>query len=156
MAKNLRDSRLQNLLIGLTGKACCRQRVGRGRSLSLGFGEKIPHGRTRLVDGFYGEWEIGTYSAAWRIISDEKLLCGSQDVVDNLEELDKRLGEITIGRIESVCLVSKFDVRVNLDKGMHIDFLGAGSEGDEIFHIFLPDGQCLAYSVQSGWGVQSR
>jgi len=155
MAKKLRDSCLKNILIGLTGKACCRQRVGRRRSLSLGFGDKIPHGRARLIDDFYGEWEIGTYSAAWRIVSKEKLLCGSQDVVDTLEDLDRRLSEIQIGQIESIYSTSKFDVRVDLNNGIHIDFFEVDSEGDEVFHIFSPNEQYLTYSVQGGWKVQN-
>lgn len=152
----LSDRALHSALMNLTGKACCRQRVGRMRTLSLGFGEKIPHGNPRLVDGFHGEWELGTYSAAWRIIRDEKILCGSQDVVDSLSELDVRLGKIEIGRIESVCLASRFDVRVSLDGNMHIDFFGADSGDDEIFHIFCPDGLYLAYSILGGWKVSPR
>jgi hypothetical protein len=47
---------------GILGKRCCRQRAGEYRSLSLGFGERIPHLKKKSVDSFNGEWELGTYS----------------------------------------------------------------------------------------------
>ncbi len=151
--KTIFDSVVQPAIAGLIGKACCRQRVGRMQSVSLGFGEKIPHGKSRLVDDFYGEWEIGTYSAAWRIVQEGTILCGSRDVVDSLGELDERLRKIKIGRIQTINPLSKLDIRVCFDDAMHIDFLGTASEPDELLHIFCPGNLYIEYSILSGWKV---
>lgn len=145
------------IITGLIGQTCCRKRVGRMRSLSLGFGKEIPQSNPRLIDAFYGEWEIGTYTATWRIVHDGAILCGSQDVVENLAELDQRLSQIEIGRIKMIETTSKFDVCVNFEGGLSIDFLGATSENDEIFHVFCPSNTYLEYSIAGGWkkGVSS-
>jgi hypothetical protein len=123
------------------------------RSLSLGFGDKIPHGKSRLVDDFYGEWDIGTYTAAWRVVHEGAILCGSQDVVDTLSELDKRLCQIKFGEIKAISVISKFDIRLCFDGGIHLDFLGAASEDDELLHIFCPENLCVEYSIFDGWKV---
>ncbi|MDD5412120.1 MAG: hypothetical protein PHF31_12025 [Methylobacter sp.] len=150
------DSDLQSLIAGLIGKPCCRQRIGRMRSLSIGFGNKIAHGKARLIDDFYGEWGIGTYLSAWRVVHEDVILCGSQDVVESLSELDERLGRIEIGRIQEINFVSKFHIQAYCDNGIYIDFLAASSDDDEMFHIFCPEGVCIEYSVLGGWGVSRR
>jgi hypothetical protein len=147
------DNVVQSAIADLIGKTCCRQRVGRMRSLSIGFGDKIPHGKSRLADDFYGEWEIGTYSAAWRVVHKETILCGSQDIVDSLSELDERLSKIVFGRIKEISSISKFDIRVYFDGETCLDFLGAASEEDELFHIFCPGNLYVEYSISGGWKI---
>lgn len=68
------DEKTRNAFGELIGKTCCRKRVGRSRSLSVGFGKKISHSKPDMADTYYGEWEIGTYSSPWRITCDEALL----------------------------------------------------------------------------------
>lgn len=137
----------------LIGKECCRQRVGRGRSLSIGFGKKRLHGKVNRPDDFYGEWEIGTYIASWRIVQEEIVLCGSQDVVDSLSELDQMLNTIQFGRIAAIKTIGKLDIRVELNNGIYIDFLGCSSEDDEIFHVFGPDNLYVEYSIKEKWRI---
>ena len=157
MSVNHEETKLDAMVLqtigGLIGQACCRQRVGRMRSLSLGFGQKIPHGKPRLVDNFYGEWEIGTYTAAWRVVHEGVILCGSQDVVDSLSDLDQRLSKIKFGEIKAITAISKFDIRLHFDGGMHLDCIGAASEHDELLHIFCPEKLCVEYSIAGGWKV---
>ena len=138
---------------GLIGKTCCRQRVGRMRSLSLGFGQKIPHGKSRLIDDFYGEWEIGTYTASWRVVREGVILCGSQDVVESLSDLDARLSKIKFGEIEAINVISKFDIRLYFCERIHVDCIGAASDDDELLHIFCPEKLCIEYSIFGGWKV---
>lgn len=151
--KTIFENIVQPAILGLIDKACCRQRLGRIRSLSLGFGDKISHGQSRLIDNFYGEWEIGTYSAAWRVIKNGNVLCGSQDIVDSLEELEERFRKIKLGRIKGISLISKFDIRIDFDDESHIDFLGTFGEDNEMFHIFCPSGLYVEYSILGGWKV---
>lgn len=142
---------LDTFLSGLLGQPCCRQHVGRDRSLSIGFGIKIEHGRPTLPHSYYGEWELGTYSAAWRIVREEGILCGSHDAVDNIAELNAKLQTLRLGPVERVVASSSFDIRVILENGLSIDFFCAASDDDEMFHIFGPDRSYAEFSVVGGW-----
>lgn len=119
----------------------------------MGFGKKIPHSKSKTTDTFYGEWEIGTYSAAWRIIHKGHVVCGSSDVVDSIDELDTRLQAIQLGTVLTVEVISQFDIRINLDNGVCIDFICASAEDDEIFHIFGPENIYIEYMCPSRWKV---
>lgn len=149
------DESVRSAIDGLVGQECCRQRIGRGRSLAIGFGNKVKHGKPRLVDDFYGEWEIGSYMAAWRIIQADELLCGSNDVVQSLDELDKRLSKIRLGKVAEIVWFSKFDIRVQLEEQIRIEFLWVSSEDDEMFHIFCPNNLYVKYSIRDGWETES-
>ena len=58
------NERIGAALRPMFGLACCRLRVGRFRSLSIGFGAERPHGKTDTQDSFYGEWEITLFAGA--------------------------------------------------------------------------------------------
>ncbi|WP_138922517.1 hypothetical protein [Hylemonella gracilis] len=147
------DKEIENSFLDLIGKRCCRKRVGHGRSLSLGFGVRIPHTKSKAVDAFYGEWEIGTYSAAWRIVQNGAVICGSLDVVDSINELDDRLQNLELGAILSIEAVSELDIRVKLDNDFFIDFICVSAEDDEMFHIFGPMNLYVEYKYPDGWKV---
>lgn len=95
----------------LLGKRCCRKRIGRGKSLSLGFGDFVSHSIPSATDSFYGEWEVGTYFSSWRILNSGKVLCGSSDAADSLEELDGRLQDISLGVLNSIEVLESHDIR---------------------------------------------
>lgn len=132
---------------------CCRKRVGSGRSLSMGFGDKKYHGNIRLIDNFYGEWELGTYTAAWRVVKDGHVLLGSCDPVDSVSELDELFGDLSFGRIVSINNINSLDIRVEFDCGSCIDFVNASSDDDEIFHIFGPSDLYVSYIPVEGWTI---
>lgn len=136
---------------GMVGQPCCRKHIGRMRSLSLGFGGAIPH-KTPVGQAIYGEWEVGTYRSAWRIVQRGRILCGSQDVVDSIEDLNLELGRIEIGRFVALRQFTDLDVRVECNDGMFIDFLAAISD-DECFHIFCPGQRYVEFTAGSGWKV---
>lgn len=144
-------SEIQHMITELYGKNCCRQCVGRGRSLSIGFGQKILRRRTAVAEYYYGEWEIGTYSSAWRIVSGDRILLGSRNTVDAIKELDSKLQEITIGKVVDIVTPSIFDVAVRLDSNVTVEFMCASSEEEEMFHVFCPNSVFMEYSVLKGW-----
>jgi len=137
----------------LKSKSCCRQRVGRMRSLSLGFGEKVFHGKNDFPDDFYGEWEIGSYYSEWRVIRAGEILCGSQNTVESIAELDNQLNTIQLGRVIKIENFSKFDVRVSFDNNICAEFFWCSNDDDEVFHVFGPKKLCAEYSVGNGWRV---
>jgi hypothetical protein len=120
------DAGTRAAFAGIIGKRCCRQRAGEYKSLSLGFGEKVPHLRKKSVDSFKGEWEIGTYSSAWRIVKSGAILCGSMNPVDSNEELEQQVEALQLGAVMSIEMLSKFDIRITLDDGTFIEFMEHG------------------------------
>jgi hypothetical protein len=148
----------QKALHGLLGKPCCRRRVGRSRSLALGFGERLVHSKTHLPDTFYGEWELGSYTASWRVLRGQRVVCGSNDAVASIEELNARIQGIDIGSVTALRMLSTLDVRVELDTGLSVDFLDATSDDDESFHVFGPEHLYVEFSQATGWkvGVSNR
>lgn len=144
---------IQEVIEPLFGKPCCRRSVGSGRSLAIGFGEKVFHNNPRLNTAYYGEWEIGTYNDAWRILQNGRIMCASNDPVDSMAELDSAVNKIELGCIRSLSDFANFDVRVELDDGIVIEFLAASSDDDECFHIFCPDKVCIVLNPRLGWAV---
>jgi hypothetical protein len=147
------DSNIQDAFAGLIGLQCCRQRVGRWGSLSLGFGGRVPHLKRNAVDTFYGEWELGTYSSAWRIVQHGQVVCGSLDAINSIEKLDGLLQTVKLGAVMGVEALSEFDIRILLNEGVHIDFMCASSDDDEMFHIFGPESIYVEYKCLGGWNV---
>jgi hypothetical protein len=119
----------------------------------VGFGKRVPHSKPKTADPFYGEWEIGTYSSAWRIIRAGRVVCGSSDVVDSIDELDERLQAIKLGAVVAVEALSQFDIRVKLDDEVFIDFICASEGDDEMFHIFGPERLYVQYTCPDVWKV---
>lgn len=137
---------IENLLSNIKNKPCCRQRVGAWKSLSLGFGTKIFHEKN-LIDPYYGEWEIGTYSSAWRIIKDDDIAIGSRQASDSVVELNDMLQSIRFGHILNIQNMSKFDIRVLFDNNLMIEFLKMSNDRDDeaIFHVFGPENLYIEY-----------
>ncbi len=134
----------------IVGKPCSRKEVGRMRSLSLGFGSEV-RSAIKLNEKVYREWEIGTYRSAWRVIRGGIILCGSQDVVNSIDELNLALGRIDLGRFVSLRQFADLDVRIEFDSGIAVDFLVTTSDEDECFHIFCPGERFVEFSVGGGW-----
>jgi hypothetical protein len=150
------DRKIKALIQPMLGKLCCKKRVWSFKSLSLGFGKKVYHdNKLKLVDAFYGEWEIRTYSYAWRVIKNGKILCGSGDAVDHVNELTAVLKRIKFGRIISLEQLTNLDVRVAFDTGIAVDLLAAVSDEDEGITIFCPDNKCIQFTVGNGWKIKS-
>jgi hypothetical protein len=126
--------KLQARIASLAGKPCRSKVVGEYKSLALGFGEEVSRPTARNPLAVRSEWEIGTYTAAWRIVHGNEVLCGSMDPV----------------KIE---MTSRFDIRVVLSGESYVEFICASSDDDEIFHIFGPENFFAKYSLADGWTV---
>jgi hypothetical protein len=140
------------IITRIIGKPCSRREVGRMRSLSLGFGDQVQR-RTKLGDKCYGEWELGTYRSAWRVVREGIVLCGSQDVADSIEELNLALGQLDLGCFDSLRQIGELDLRIQLDNGVAIDFLTTLSDEDECFHMFCPGELFVQFSIRGGWEI---
>ena len=147
------DSEIAEYVAPLVGKPCCRKRIGRGRSLSIGFGGREYHHKSNLPDPFYGEWELGCYSSGWRIMQDGRIIFASNDPLDSIADFNMRLAEIPLGRFESISRCTEMDIRVRMDSGYGVDFLAGTSDDDESFHLFGPSKLYIQFTPAKGWKV---
>lgn len=137
----------------LKGRACCCQRVGEHRSLRLGFGNKVTRSKMEVRDLFFGEWQLGTFTAAWRIVQKDRILLGSMNPVDSSADLDAELQKIQFGPVQHIETPSRFCVRVHLEGDIFIDFIAASNDECEIFFILKPDAHDMEYRCTIGWSV---
>jgi hypothetical protein len=145
---------VQKFIKPMLGNACCRQRVGHPCSLWLGFGRRYYHGNEKLAESYYGEWEIGTYYSAWRVIQNNRIVCGSTDSVESANELNDMLQQIDFGQILSLGQPTCFDVRAEFDTGIAVEFLATISDEDESFGILhQPSHTAVQFAVGKGWAI---
>ena len=147
------NTKITQLLSQMIDNPCCRIKVGQYKSLSLGFGAKLYHGKPQLNDEYYGEWEIGTYNCSWRIIQNNIVVCASNSSIETIEELDKLANNFEYGNLASIAQLSDFDLRIEFSSGITIDFITTFSEDDECFHIFCPGEDYIEYSLRKKWEV---
>lgn len=143
------NTEITELIEKIIGMQCSRKEVGRCRSLSLGFG--VEGGVSNISKTAYREWEIGTYYSAWRFVRDGIVICGSQDVVDSIDELNRAIGQVDLGRLRSLRQLTDLDVRIEFDSGVAVDIFATTSDEDECFHIFCPEERVIQFSVRDGW-----
>lgn len=147
------QNQLSAVIADLKGQLCCCQRVGEHRSLRLGFGERVTRSKMKVRDPFFGEWQIGTYGAAWRIVQNDRIILGSMNPVDSCADLDTELEKIKFGSVLNIETPSRFCVRVSLEGAMFIDFMAASNEESEIFFLLNPDGSDIEYRCTTGWEI---
>jgi hypothetical protein len=145
--------KLQARIDSLAGKPCRSKVVGEYKSLALGFGEEVSRPTARNPLAVRSEWEIGTYTAAWRIVHGNEVLCGSMDPVDGNDDLDLKVQGLQLGVAVKIEMTSRFDIRVVLSGESYVEFICASSDDDEIFHIFGPENFFAKYSLADGWTV---
>jgi hypothetical protein len=149
----IKNAELQVRLASLAGKCCSFKAVGEYKSLTIGFGDEVSRPTARNPLAVRSEWEIGTYTAAWRIVHGNEVLCGSMDPVDGNDELDLKVQGLQLGAALRIEMVSQFDIRVVLSEQSYVEFICVSSDDDEILHIFGPDNFFSKYSIADGWTV---
>jgi len=144
---------IQQEVNSVLGQTCCRQHVDNDRSLFLGFGEivfvKNPKGTAP-----HGKWEVGTYRSAWRMIENHRIVCGSKEAVDSVDELRQKLARLDGAKCTRILMITEFDVRLEFDRGFCVDFIGVFGDDDEVFHIFLPQGRVVSLTIRGEWDSQ--
>lgn len=142
-------SQIEDIFDQFKGLPCTRQEVGQMRSLSLGFGpEELPSPRRNRP---YRVWEVGTYDSFWRVSIHSQTVLSKSDAPSQ-SELDPRLAKIEFGNLVLIRESSATDVRLEMDNGVAIDFLGDPNEDDEFFHVFGPEHLYVGFTV-AGWHV---
>lgn len=143
---------VSKLVEQIAGKKCVSQQVGSDRSLFLGFGN--PCVENGVLGTFtHWEWEIGTYGGAWRVMRASRVICGSQEPIDSIGNLRLALNSIEWGGFRGIHELNEFDIRVELDNGVSVDFLTTYGYQDELIHAFFPHKVAITYSCRNGWNV---
>ena len=134
-------------------KNCCLVKVGCYKSIRIGVGEVVEIKNPRFT-AFHGAWEIGAYNAAWRVIQNGKIVCGSSDPIDQIQELQVVLDGLKFGLFRAITPLSAFDFRIVFNNETTIDILCTFQNSDEIIHIFFPDGWVASYAYRVGWDIE--
>ena len=130
----------------LVGRECTLQRVGNDKSLFIGFGNIHNMNTTP-----HGTWEIGAYDCSWRVVRSGSVLCGRDDAIDKINDLQTAFRDIKLGDFVSLNHLTDLDIRITFLCGTAIDVLCTISEDDEVLHIFFPENQVIVFSVGEGW-----
>lgn len=152
---NMTFNEIAHLFDGMKNQPCCRQRIGLNKSLLLGFGKKIPHNKPKRRDTFNAEWELGTYTSAWRVMQANDLVIGSSDSANHssLSDFDDALQKVVLGRFLNITFVESLKlICLALENDMQVHFFPCSSDDDEWFHVFMPDKTHLEYT-QSEWSI---
>ena len=145
---------IQQELDTVLGQTCCRQYVGSDLSLFIGFGGIIFVKNIRGTSYPHGKWEIGTYRSAWRMIENQRIICGSKCLFDSVEELRQKIVKLEGAKCTGIRMLTEFDVRIEFDQGYCVDILGVFGDEDELFHMFLPQRRVLALSIGGEWSAE--
>jgi hypothetical protein len=128
---------------------CCRLDIGSDKSLSVGLGKKCPR-KSRLSNvEYYGEWEFGTYNAAWRIMQHGEIVTGSCYL--NNETLKTNLELLFNEKLIRIRPLSEFDIRLDFSNDFGIDFFNCSSTDDEFLHVLHIDGEFWELNNKGRW-----
>lgn len=121
------------------GLICCQVHIRYAGILCIGLGEKVYYTHPRLKKSFRGEWDIRSYSSAWRLVKGHQIICGSYDSEEECDPHLKMLeGKILVG----IKKVSFFDVSFNFSDELTVDIFGR-SGTDQNLEVYLPGGNNL-------------
>ena len=145
---------IQQELDTVLGQTCCRQYVGSDLSLFIGFGGIIFVKNIWETSYPHGKWEIGTYRRAWRMIENQRIVCGSGSLLESLEEWRQKIGKLEGAKCTGIRMLTEFDVRIEFDHGFCVDIFALFGDDDEVFHMFLPQGRSLGLSIRGEWSAE--
>ena len=126
---------LDNLRQELINQQICRIDFRRDKSLFIGLGNKYPTFRKAV--SFYGQWEIGTYNASWRIIKDGKILIASES--EKLMTEEKEIVSFPQFKLEEINEPTLFDLSFVFSSNLKIDFFNCYTEDDDFVHVIKID-----------------
>lgn len=136
---------LADMLKSIVGMTITTRFIGKGNRFSIGFG--IVSKKT-TVD--HGEWEIGTYDCAWRVLKDGAIIVASDDAVESQQDLLDIFESCNIGEFVGLHHLTALDTRFTFSRGC-IDILCSISDDDQILHIFFPESVVAIFSISKGW-----
>jgi hypothetical protein len=123
--------------------------VDNDKSLSIGLGNKCQKKSKLSTVEYYGEWEFGTYNAAWRVLHNGNILIGSCNL--NFEASKKGLELILEEKLTKIIPLSEFDVRLEFSNSLIFDFFNCFNTDDEFLHVLHIDGNFWELNNKGNW-----
>jgi hypothetical protein len=108
---------IKGMLIGL--KVCY---IGQkyGGYLKIGLGEKVYYDETGLKGKFHCQCDVSSRQSTWRIIQNNKILCGYGNEV----EFNKGIfSSLELGSLVDIIQKTDFDITFMFDCGISVDFI---------------------------------
>ncbi|MDR3174018.1 MAG: hypothetical protein LBU19_07200, partial [Treponema sp.] len=140
----------ERILRNLENLPCCRVDINRYRNLSIGLGEKVKNNCKDSRVEYYGKWEIGTYSAAWRIIKGGEFISGSKMLFENTDIETQGLVPLFEETLLSITELNEYDIRLKFSGNLIVDFFNCSSD-DEFLHILNTDGSFWVLHFSGQW-----
>lgn len=119
----------KNLYVSIVGKNCCYIRLGFGSQLRVGIGDKVYYKSSKLEGKYHGEWDLVSRTFAWRIIQDNKILCGSDDEPEFINDI---LRDFKLGVISHIEKRSIADIAISFSNGVNIDFFCCSNDDNQM------------------------
>lgn len=134
----------------LLGVPCTLKRVQSYRELFVDFGP-LKKSKSRL-ERDYADWHVFVDWNAWRFVRQGCVLCGRNDVVNDIHELDANVRAIEIGSFAGMTALNQYDVRIHFSCGSSLDLLSTERDAASgLFNFFMPDNEIFKYSLENGW-----
>lgn len=149
MKEKLQINILQDLESEIIGQKLCRMDFRKDKSVSLGLGNRIQPRRKNTCVSFYGEWEVGSYNASWRILYNGEIAIASQS-----ELLEYKAQEIQIDSdfiLLKIQEITQYDIRFVFSNNLMVDFFNCYTEEDELFHVLKTDGTWWEKNCRGEW-----
>lgn len=135
------------ILNKMLGQSFCYAEIGYSGAFKIGLGNRIFYDHPRLSHLFHGEWDIITISSAWRIIKDEKIICGSYDF---LEENESKFNTLVFGILLNINCTPPYGLALSFSSGIRIEYWNQ-SATDNSLEILAPNNTYLELDHKGIW-----
>ena len=149
MKQKLQVNILQDLECEIIGQKLCRIDFRKDKSIFLGLGNRIQPRKENTCVSFYGEWELGSYNASWRILYDGKIVMASQS--DSLKYKAREIQVDSEFLLLQVQEITPYDIRIVFSNNLIFDFFSCHTEEDELFHVLKTDGTWWEKGSSGEW-----
>jgi hypothetical protein len=133
----------------MQGLKCCLASIGYGDVFKIEFGQRMYYDEKR----FHGEWSLVTYSCGWRVMKDEKILCGYYDAYETSDKIVR----ILEGRIlKEILQPTKYDLSLIFDNNYRADFWGQTNyKNHHSLFVYGPQEQYFELRNDGSWSVDA-
>ncbi len=113
----LKNDDIKNILVGTQS---CYVKVLYGSGLRIGLGEKVPFDNPRLKGKFHGEWDVLSRFCGWRILQNNKIICGFDNEIKDSNDI---LKSVLLGNLSDIIKLNEHDLRLSFENNYTIDFI---------------------------------
>jgi hypothetical protein len=143
--------KIDALLTSAYGQEVCFINIGDQKSLSVGLGRLLNRQELGLKNVYESEWCLGSYRCCWRIIEHGKIKLTNHSLDETIETLNRKVSAVKLGKLLRISNTTDYDVRVEFENGIFIDFITTFDDDDECFHLFCPLHEYVEFYSDGKW-----